>query len=317
MARRAARPTATLASARPTSTRRLVPERQPGDGRSRPRRRAEQVEEGVDALDPRRDRPPATRSVDEVGPEPARAWCTRCASTRCSRTVRPRNSSGCWNVRARPRQRARLRRGARDVLAAEVTRPAFGAEHARQRRRTACSCPRRSGRPDRRSCPRATSTLTSDSATRPPKRTVTSGGHQTRRGPLTAVGRALRRRAGRAAASRASPARGRSSRRGAAVSAATRGRSTRQTTLRNWSPCMLSAPSGWRATTIAVSPNRSGGTCANERGEVAADDLGEHGEGEARDQAPRRWNGRRGPPGWRATPCRRAWRSSPAARALA
>ena len=64
--------------------------------------------------------------VEHVPPQPRRLARARCATTRCSRTVSPRKSSGCWNVRARPRLRSGPRRGVRDVLTLEETRPVFG-----------------------------------------------------------------------------------------------------------------------------------------------------------------------------------------------
>ncbi len=55
-----------------------------------------------------------------------RACLARCASTKCSRTVRPPKSSGCWKVRASPRSARRCGRARVTSSPSSRTVPAVG-----------------------------------------------------------------------------------------------------------------------------------------------------------------------------------------------
>ena len=178
-ARRAATPTETFASARPNSTRRLVPSGSPATGPSPIARQPEQLEQRVDVR-PRRDRRHATparrrgRSRAVVSRE-----CARRASTRCSRTVSPMKSSGCWNVRARPlRARACGVDHGRDVLAGQSRSAPPAGRSIPDITPNSVLLPAPFGPTRPAIVPGSTATLTSDSATRPPKRTVTSEADQ-------------------------------------------------------------------------------------------------------------------------------------------
>ena len=162
-----------LASARPTSTRRRMPSGNAATGAF-----STLVSRNSSSNSSTRSLSSLEGGNNERGSNMSRqrrrgATRARWASIRCSRTVSPKKSSGCWNVRAKPF----LARARHDALVTSSPRrctcPAFG---RRRPERTARSvdlpAPFGPTRPAMR--PGCTSRLTCERAVRPPKRTVIS-----------------------------------------------------------------------------------------------------------------------------------------------
>ncbi len=184
----------------------------------------------------------------------------RCASTKCSRTVRPMKSSGCWNVRARPRPARDRGEAPLTSSPPSQTRPAL---HRCRPESTPSSVdfPAPFGPTRPAMDPLATSIETSESAVSPPKRTVTPWAamatsvrrqHRARArvAVVPVVTKRPRPRAARVVRSRPHQRSGRCRRSARAPSRAGPNRSRKRRRLR---PFSARTPSGYLAAEIAPS----------------------------------------------------------------
>ena len=134
-ARRAAARPGLAASARAISTSRVMPSESAGDRLIRDARQVQRLEQ--DCRPARSPRCPAGRKPRAVTMSDQirdRLVLTRWARMMCSRTVRPPNTSGCWNVRARPSRARCCGAGPGDVGAVEHDRPRVRAAQPGQHR---------------------------------------------------------------------------------------------------------------------------------------------------------------------------------------